>query len=185
MNREEAIKVLTILKANYQGFYKDISKKEAEEVISLYQIMFENCDYKLVTLAVKELINTFQHPPTVADIKNKMYELVNMRNDKSPTELWDKLLKAIRNGTYGYNEEFKKLPKEIQEFVREPFQLHELAGMDSNTIHSVVKGQFLKQIEIIKHRQKQESIMLPETKQLLFHENYKLLTEEDNVLKNV
>lgn len=174
MTREEAIKILTVLKANYQNLYKNISKKEAEDIIELYQIMFKDCDYKLVNLAVTELINTFQYPPTIADIKNKMYELSN-KDEKSPTELWDKLLKAIRNGTYGYNEEFKKLPKEVQEFVREPFQLHELAGLESGKIHTVVKGQFLKQIEIIKQRKKEESIMLQETKQILFNGDYKLL----------
>ncbi len=165
MNREEAIKILTILKANYQNLYKNISKKEAEDIIKLYQTMFEGCDYKLVNLAVVELINTFQYPPTIADIKNKMYDLCN--EDESPTELWNKLLKAIRNGTYGYLTEFEKLPDEVKEFVREPRQLQELAQMPSETINSVVKGQFLKQIENIKQRTKEKNMMCPETKRLL------------------
>lgn len=167
MTREEAIKVLSILKANYQGFYKDISKREAEEVISLYQVMFSDCDIGLVVLAVKELINSLKYPPTIADIKNKMYELSNKHNDKSPTELWDKLLKAIRNGYYGYLREFDELPDEVKDFVRRPEQLRELALMDSNIVHSVVKGQFFKQIEIIKQRKKEGELMLPDTKRLL------------------
>lgn len=175
MTREEAIKILTILKANYQNLYKNISKKEAEDIIELYQMMFKDCDYKLVNYAVAELINTFQYPPTIADIKNKMYELSSRNDDKSPSELWDKLLKAIRNGTYGYEEEFEKLPREVQEFVREPFQLHELASIDSKTIHTVIKGQFLKQIEIIKQRQKETNMMLPETRKMIFGSTEKLL----------
>lgn len=167
MTREEVIKILTILKANYQNLYRNISKKEAEDIIELYQMMFKNCDYKLVNLAVAELINTFQYPPTIADIKNKMYELSSRDDDKSTSELWDKLLKAIRNGTYGYEKEFEELPMEVKEFVREPFQLHELASIDSNTIHTVVKGQFLKQVETIKQRQKEINMMLPETRKIL------------------
>lgn len=175
MNREDAIKVLSILKASYPNFYKDMSKQDGLNTIALYQEMFEDCDTGLVVLAIKELINSFRYPPTIADIKNKMYELCNKNNDKSPTELWDKLLKAIRNGYYGYLEEYEQLPSEVKEFLKDPNQLRELASMDSNTIHSVVKGQFLKQIEIIKQRTKDSSMMLPETKRMISTSTCKLI----------
>lgn len=178
MSREEAIKILSILKAGYPNFYKDMSKQDGLNTIALYQEMFADCDIRLVAVAVKELINSFKYPPTIADIKNKMYELCNKNDDKSPSELWDRLLKAIRNGSYGYLEGFEKLPKEVKDFVREPRQLQELAQMDSNTINSVVKGQFLKQIEIIKQRKKEESLMLLETKKVIgsdSNENIRLL----------
>lgn len=171
MTREEAIKILSILKISYPNFYKDIDETETLQTVELYQEMFADCDIKLVAVAVKELINSFKYPPTIADIKNKMYELCNKNDDKSPSELWDKLLKAIRNGSYGYLEEFEKLPKEVKDFVREPRQLQELAQMDSNTVNSVVKGQFLKQIEIIKQRRKEESLMLLETKKVIGSDN--------------
>lgn len=175
MTEEESLKILAVLKVSYPSFYKGITTEEVKQTVELYQMMFKDCDYKLVNLAVAELINTFQYPPTIADIKNKMYELSSRNDDKSPSELWDKLLKAIRNGTYGYEEEFEKLPREVQEFVREPFQLHELASIDSKTIHTVIKGQFLKQIEIIKQRQKETNMMLPETRKMIFGSTEKLL----------
>ena len=166
MTREEAIKILTILKANYQNLYKDISKKEAEDIVALYQTMFENCDYKLVMIAVQELINTFSYPPTIADIKNKMYELSNADNSSS-SELWDKLLKAIRNGYYGCETEFDRLPVEVKEFLRSPSQLRELSQLSSDVVNSVVKGQFLKQIEVIKQRRKMDALMLPGAKEIV------------------
>ena len=173
MTREEAIKVLTILKVNYPNFYKDIDKEETLQTVELYQEMFNGCDIRIVLLAIKELINSFKYPPTIADIKNKMYELTNT-NDTSPTELWDKLLTAIRNGTYGAEVEFEKLPDIVKEFVKSPSQLREMASMDSDVIHSVVKGQFLKQIENLKERIKTRNMMLPETKKILLG-----ITEKD------
>ena len=128
--------------------------------------MFSECDTGLVVLAIKELINSFKYPPTIADIKNKMYELCNKHDYKSPTELWDRLLKAIRNGYYGYLKEFEQLPDEVKEVVRRHEQLRELALMDSNTVHSDVKGQIFKQIKIIKKRKKEGEIMLPDTRRL-------------------
>lgn len=174
MTKLETAKILAILTATYPTFYKDMKDEEMDGVIEIWTEMFKDCDYRLVSLAVKELINSYEYPPTIATIKNKIYELTNT-NDTSPTELWDKLLKAIRNGTYGYEEEFEKLPREVQEFVREPFQLHELASIDSNTIHTVVKGQFLKQIATIKQRQKEINMMLPETRKMILGSTEKLL----------
>ena len=39
--------------------------------------------------------------------------------------------------------------------------------MDSETLNTVVKGQFLKQIEIIQKREKENVMMLPETKNFI------------------
>lgn len=179
MKKEDVAKILVILKTAYPNFYRNMRKEEVEETVELYQEMFADCDTKLVAVAVKELINTFQYPPTIADIKNKMYDLSNKHNDKSPSELWDILLKAIRNGSYGYLKEFENLPDEVKEFVRRPDQLRELALMDSNTIHSVVKGQFLKQIIEIKKRKKENGMLLETTRWILSNGHTKLLEEEE------
>lgn len=167
MNRDDVIKILSILKIAYPNFYKNISKEDAERTIELYQTMFCDCDTQIVITAIKELINSFKYPPTIADIKNKMYELYNNNNDKSASELWESLIKAISNSGYNSESEFEKLPKEVKDFVRNPRQLKEMAMMDSDIVHSVIKGQFLKQIEVIKERRKSENMMLPETKLLI------------------
>lgn len=167
MNREQIVTILNILKTSYPNFYKTMNRKEAEDTINLWTTMFQDCNANLVAQAVKELINTFKYPPTIADIKDKMYELSNKKEDKSPTELWDSLNKAISNSAYNSQKEFEALPDEVKEFVRTPKQLYELSQMDTNTINSVTKGQFLKQIEIIKERKKEDKMMLPETKKLI------------------
>ena len=167
MTREEAIKILSILKVSYPNFYKNMTKSDAENTIALYQEMFEDCNINLVAIAVKELINSYEYPPTIATIKNKMYELTNAKKDVSGSDLWNCLLNAIRNGYYGANEEFEKLPEIVKEFVKSPIQLRELSEMDSSVINSVVKGQFLKQIENLKERAKFQQTMLPQTKRIL------------------
>lgn len=178
MSREEVLSMLSILRKAYPSFYKDITKQEAEDTVNLYQEMFKDCDSKLVIFALKELINTSEYPPAIATIKKKMYELIKP-DVESDSELWEKLLKAIRNGYYGSVEEFNKLPEIIQEFLGSPRQLQEIAEMDSNTIHSVVKGQFLKQIVILKERKKHYEMMLPETRQALYGDNVSYLTIGD------
>lgn len=165
MTIDETKMILGILKTAYPNFYKEMSKQEMLNVVDLWADMFKNDNSKLVTVAVKELINSFQYPPTIADVKNKMYSLTN--NDKTPSELWDRLQKAISRGIYHSEEEFEKLPDEVKEYIKSPGQLRELAMLDSDVIHSVTKGQFFKNIEVIKKRTAENKKMLPQNKKIL------------------
>lgn len=166
MTKKEILMMLNLLKVAYPNFYKNFNKEETEDTVILYETMFKEFDGQIVLLAIKELINTFKYPPTIADIKEKIYQITN-KEDKSDSELWECLLKAIRNGNYGSKEEFEKLPDIVKEYVRNPQQLQEMAQMDSDTIHSVVKGQFLKQIANLKQRQKEKDMISKEAKNLL------------------
>ena len=164
MEKEHIIKVLGTLKTAYPRFYANMNKDEAEETIALWYEMFKNDDPRLVISAVKKLITELQFPPTIADVKQAMYKLV----DKTETdiELWNKFERAVSNSIYHAGEEFKKLPGVVQKFVGSPNQLREYALMDSDVVHSVIKGQFLKQIDILKTRQKEEKMLLPEIREM-------------------
>ena len=154
MSNKEISKIILILKTSYPYAFKDMSKEETENMVNLYQTLFKAYTYEEVSKAVIDIINTSEYMPTIATIKNKIYEL-NHPKEESNSELWEKLLNAIRNGSYHAEEEFDKLPALVREYVRNPRQLQEYAIMDSDVIHSVVKGQFLKQIEIIKQNFKE------------------------------
>lgn len=164
MQRDEIVSILTILKTAYPNSYKNMTKEDAENTINLWSMMFQNDDSRVVAIAVKELINTLQFPPTIADIKNKMLQLTI--NRKTPSELWGELERALKDSIYHSKERFEELSPEVQKFVRDPAQLKEMAMMDSDVVHSVTKGQFLKQIEIIQKREDEDRKMLPESKRL-------------------
>ena len=180
MTRNETTKILAILEATYPTFYKDKNDKELNDVVSIWSEMFKEEPYELVTMILKEVIATSEYPPTIATIKNKIKE-ISIIDEESNSELWEKLLKAIRNGYYGAVDEFNKLPGIVKEFVGSPRQLQELAEMDSDTIHSVVKGQFLKQIEIIKERQRAKEQLSPDIKRLLFGNKNETLKAIDDI----
>ena len=165
MKKDEVIMILGIMKTAYPSFYKEMTREEMYNTIDLWYEMLKDFDSKIVVLTVKELINSFKYPPTIADVKSKIYELTN--KEETPAELWNKLTKAVRNGIYGYKEEFEKLPPEVQKFVQNPIQLKEMAMLDSDVFHTVTKGQFLKQIEILKKQKKEEKMMLPEVKKMV------------------
>ena len=164
MTRDDTTVILGILKTSYPNFYKGMEKKEMYATIDLWSEMFVNDDLNLVKVAVKELIQTLKFPPTIADIKQKMYDLTT--ETKTTSDLWNELIKALRNSGYHAEEQYMKLSPEVKAFVRNPSQLKEMAMMNSDVINSVTKGQFFKQIEVIQKRVKEDKQMLPEAREL-------------------
>ena len=157
MNKNDVLKMLNILQVTYPNFYKGFSKQELQEAVNLYQEMFKDDDSKLVFVALKEVINTSEYPPTIATIKNKMYNMTHT-NDNN-TELWNKLKNAIGRSNYYAQEEYDKLPNILKDYVRSPNRLQEMASMDSDVINSVEKGIFMKQIENIKQNYRVDEII--------------------------
>ena len=166
MNREQAIIVLKLLKTAYPRFYANMTKDEAENTVALWTDMFKGDNPELVLIAVKKLIGELEFPPTISDVKKSMYSITD--NTASDIELWNRFLKAISRSGYNSVEEFDKLPELLQKFAGSPQQLKTYAMMDSDTVNSVVKGQFLKHIGILKEREKENKMMLPEVREIVY-----------------
>lgn len=76
MTRDEAVQILSILKAAYPNNYKGMSKQEAMGVISLWALHFANVPADIVMIAVNKTIAKKSFPPSIADVKeslNSMY----------------------------------------------------------------------------------------------------------------
>ncbi len=157
MEKVEILSMLNILKKAYPSYYKNFSKEEAKEVVDFYEEIFKEDDSKLVLLALKEIINTSEFPPTIATIKNKMFDITH-KEQYSNDELWEALVKALSRSSYYADEEFEKLPELVKLYIRSPYQLQRLAEMESEKVHSVEKGIFMKQIEKIKQDYKNNII---------------------------
>jgi hypothetical protein len=130
--------------------------------------MFKDEDIELILIAIKELINTFQYPRTIADIKNKIYSLQHINDPlKDNNYLWDIFSKACSHSAYNSQEEYDKLPLILQRFAGSPQRLFTYSQLQASEFETVIKGQFLKQIEILKAREKEEEQMLPDVRKEL------------------
>ena len=169
MTIDETLQILSLLRASYPLFYSKFKKAELESIASLWAEMFEHDDFNITKYALKELIATHTgFPPDIAALKNKIKEIVSAATEE-PTneELWQKLKKAAGNGYYGAQKEFDNLPPVLQRYLGSPNALRELAMVEVDTLNTVVHGQFLKQIGIIKEREEYERNMPAELKMLI------------------
>lgn len=143
MTRDDTLDLLSILKAAYPNFYRDMTRKDADQVISLWSEMFKDEPVEVVALAVKAHIATDKKgfPPHIGAIKDAIVK-IQQPDEMTELEAWGLVQKALRNGYYGAQEEFDKLPPVVQRLVGSPNQLREWALMDTETISSVVASNF-------------------------------------------
>lgn len=75
MTTDDAIKILSILKAAYPSSYKGMTREEATGTISVWATQFSQIPAEVVYIAVNKLISTSQFPPAISQVREKLYEM--------------------------------------------------------------------------------------------------------------
>ena len=75
MTKQEAIKILAVLKAAYPNSYKGLTKDEANGIIGVWATQFVSTPYIIVSMAINKLISTNTFPPTINEVKDKIRSL--------------------------------------------------------------------------------------------------------------
>ena len=91
MTREETLAIMSVLKAAYPGFYRDMKRSEAEGIVSLWEEMFRDDPAQVVGMAVKAHIagDGKGYPPTIGAIKQAVAKLTRPKElDISQLKEW-------------------------------------------------------------------------------------------------
>ena len=174
MTREDTIKILSVLRGAYPAFYRDITKQEAESTIALWESMFDEEPYELVAAAVKAFISGDGKgfPPAIGQIKERI-RLITTPEEMTEQEAWALVSKALRNSTYGSEEEFAKLPPEVKSVVHDPGQLKQWAMSPADEVETVIASNFMRSFRV-KQKATKEYLALPtEVKRLMISAGYR------------
>ena len=161
MNIAETTTVMAVLKEAYPSFYAGRSEEDIMPAIRLWQECFAEDEYTAVMAAVKALIvsRVEGYPPTIGAVKEKL-RMITAPASLNEQEAWNLVRKAISDGIYHYQEQYAKLPPEVQEAVGEPSQLRAWAVMDESTVQSVVASNFMRAFRA-KEKRREEYEALP------------------------
>jgi hypothetical protein len=156
MKKAEVIQALALLRVAYPGFYARVNEQDVALTVELWAKVFEKDDAQVVTFALEQLITQQTgFPPDIAAVRGKINEITLAVLDEPTNEdLWNLLARAASNGYYGCYQEFKRLPPILQRYLGVPETLRELAQMSESTFQTVVKGQFFKQIDSLRERER-------------------------------
>lgn len=141
MNNTEARKIVAVLMVafpNYKPVDIDLTATTWADVLSEYT-------YEQVNAALKAYIlsDNTGFAPSIGQIVEKIHTLTRPQ-ELNEMEAWSLVSKAIKNGYYGAEEEFSKLPPVIQKAVGHPSQLRAWAQTDNESIENVVQSNFLR-----------------------------------------
>lgn len=169
--------MLTYIKTMSPSFYKD----QTPEVIALaangWHKIFENYDYSIVVEAVNAYIVTEKFPPTPAHIIEKINLITGTSSHETELEAWNRVYKAICNSSYNAQEEFDKLPPDIQVVVCDPAQLREWARMETAQLATVVASNFQRSYRDYIAKKKKIEALPQSAKQLMGKADNNLLDE--------
>lgn len=161
MNKTETAGIMAILQVAYPMYYRDKSKEELTVAVNLWHEMFLEDDVELVKAAIKGFIasDTRGFPPVIGQIRQQLQRLI------APVQLcevaaWDLVSNAIRNGMYGAEEEFAKLPHAIQQSIGSADRLREWSQVDVDDVQTVIASHFMRSYRA-RLQQEKELAMLP------------------------
>ena len=143
MTKDETMQAIKILKIAYPNSYKDYTSDEAAILADLWYDALKEYPSDLVMAAVKSIIygDTREFAPNIGQVRAKVSELSQLETETAD-EAWLHVKKALRNGIYGYTEEFEKLPALCKIVVGEARQIHEWAKQESSVVDSVIASNF-------------------------------------------
>lgn len=175
MNREEVVRVLAVLQTAYPMFYRGQNPQQARDTVNLWVSMFGDKDYELVMSAVKSLIatRTETYPPNIGAVNEMIQKLT--APEMTPVEAWGYVRRALRNGAYGAEDEWARLPEMVQRAIT-PDQIRAWAT-DDEFNEGVASSNFMRSY-LAKNKSVREERMMPaEIQKMLQQKTQRLLGE--------
>lgn len=159
MTREETLKILMTMQVAYPN-YKVHNKDFA---IDIWHDLLSDYTYQVVSAALKAYIltDTSGFAPSVGELVEKI-QLITKPDELNEMEAWSLVRKAIKNGWYGYEKEYSKLPEIVQKCVGNSAALREWSCLDASSIDTVIQSNFIKTYRNAVKRNKDISKLPPE-----------------------
>lgn len=146
MNRQDTLKILAILKAAYPQHYRGMTAGDAEAMVALWTGMFDREPYAEVEQAVKAHIatDTKGFCPVVGAIKEQISRMHRKDGALTEHEAWELVRNALKNGYYGSQEEYAKLPSAVQKILGGPSQLRDWSMLSDDQVNTVIASNFMR-----------------------------------------
>lgn len=141
MTRDEAKKIVMVIASTYPNWHP----LDMSFTVDAWASMLESYTYHEIGAALKAFIvsDTSGFAPTPGQVIGLLDRVTN-RQELNEMEAWMLVSKALRNGYYGAEQEFKKLPPLVQKAVGAPSQLRNWSQTDSESVENVIQSNFMR-----------------------------------------
>lgn len=167
MTYGEASKLIMVITAAYPEHYKGMDAERVSALISLWSALLEDYPYAVVSAALRAFMasDTKGFPPVPGQIIDRIVKMTRPVQ-MAPMEAWALVRRAARNSIYNSEEEFAKLPEDVQKVVGSPVNLASMATMSPEAM-SVQESHFIRQYEAEQKRRVEDAKMPQAVRDLL------------------
>ncbi len=171
MTRDETKQILMRIQTTYPNWKP---QGDLSLVIDVWHEYLADFSYQDILCAVKSYVlsDTSGFAPSVGQVIGKIRSMTKV-DDMSDLEAWAMVSNALRNGYYGAETEFAKLPPLVQKAVGTPDNLRNWSQTDMKSIETVVMSQFLSTYKTVKKREEEVS-WLPNLQALQMRDRVKI-----------
>lgn len=153
MTRDEVKQILMRIQVTYPNWKPS---GDIGLVVDVWHEYLVDYEYKQILAAVKSYVvsDTTGFAPTVGQVLAKL-KVITEPEAMSELEAWARVSKALRNGLYGSESEFDKLPEMVRKAVGCPENLRNWAMTEEKVLESVVMSQFLTAYRTVLKRERE------------------------------
>ena len=164
MTRDEVINILMIIQAAYPN-YKPHDKTVA---VNTWYMMLKDYEKEVVEASLKIYIasDTSGFAPAIGQLIDKI-NTVTAPPELNSIAAWGLVSTALRNGNYGAEQEFEKLPSTVKKAVGSPNNLRHWALSDSKSIETVIQSNFIRTYEAEVRRKNEAAKTPPDVRALI------------------
>lgn len=163
MTKDEVIKIIFVIRANYPETYARMGKDDAELLATSWMALLQDYSYEEISLALQNyLVNdTYGKAPKVGQLIESLHK-VAAKDELNANEAWALVYKAICNSTYNAEAEYNKLPPVVQKAVGHYRNLQDYASMSIEDVQVTIKAHF-KSIYEVEAKRAKELAKLPKS----------------------
>lgn len=151
MTREETKDALHIIAEMYPQFPVTSAR------VDIWHRIIQDIDAAQIKNAIAAFIRTDTkgYPP----VPGQLIALISDQqlNFLGENEAWDAVTRALRNGVYGFEEEYEKLDPIVQKCVGSANMISTWASLPSSEVHTVIRSQFIRAYRTEVDRAKQDA----------------------------
>lgn len=164
MTREDTMKILVTMQAAYPN-YKPLDKTAT---LNTWAVLLQEYTYEQVSAALKSYItsDTSGFAPAIGQLIG-MIQKISQPQAMNEMEAWSLVSRALRNGYYGAEAEFAKLPPLVQKAVGSADNLRNWSQTDIESVENVIQSNFLRTYRTVVNRETEISRMPQEIRQLV------------------
>lgn len=146
MNYEETLRALTIIKVGLPYALGNLKEADYDALIALWCRQFKDYSYDLVMAGIDSYIatnkGTYRPQNLIGEIKGIIDKLTSP-DQMTEIEAWEIMKKAISRSGYYADEEYQKLPPQLQKLCS-PQTLHEWSMTDTDEVNTVIASNFMR-----------------------------------------